>query len=151
MDTHIHRHSFGFEDGISQPLMGGIDKLEPKPNGKEGFVKNMNTEPELLIVTGGSASANNSVPRPSWMHNGSFLVFRKLEQHVGGFKDLTAKYTKYNCKDAAHMGAKLMGRWQSGEYNIASSNPSAPVDADAFASWCRGSNCNVRLSHTGLD
>jgi deferrochelatase/peroxidase EfeB len=123
MDTHIIRHSFGFEDGISQPLMGGIDKLEPKPDGKEGFVVNMNTDPKLLIVTGGSASGK-SIARPTWMHNGSFLVLRKLEQHVGAFRALTAKYNDYNCKNAAHMGAKLMGRWQSGEYNIAASIPS---------------------------
>ena len=125
MDTHIIRHSFGFEDGISQPLMEGFDKLEPKLDGKEGFVVNMNTDPKLLIVIVSSAKRQDR-SRPEWMHNGSFLVLRKLEQNVGAFRAFTARYNDYKCKSPEHMGAKLMGRWQSGKNNIAAPITSPP-------------------------
>ena len=96
--------------------MGGVDKLESQPDGNNGWVVNMNTDPKLLIVTTESAKEGTGTDRPTWMQNGSFLVFRKLEQDVGAFRELTGKFFAYGCESAAHMGAKLMGRWQSGEY-----------------------------------
>lgn len=56
--------------------------------------------------------------RPAWMVEGSFLVFRKLEQNVQGFIDLTNKFASGACANADHCGAKLMGRWKSGRYQV---------------------------------
>lgn len=105
------KEHFGFEDGISQPRMNGIDELEPEP--ANGGV-NMNTDPKLLIVTEQTSSEEGGVERPKWMYDGSFLVFRKLEQNVKAFEDLTDQWQTKKCESKAHMGAKLMGRWQSG-------------------------------------
>ncbi|ERF69422.1 hypothetical protein EPUS_05967 [Endocarpon pusillum Z07020] len=103
------KEHFGFEDGISQPRMNGIDSPDPAPE------PNMNTAQELLIVTDKTASENQDVRRPAWMQNGSFLVFRKLEQDVAAFECLTKKYwAATKCESQEQMGAKLMGRWQSG-------------------------------------
>ena len=101
--------SFGFEDGISQPLMGGIDELD------RGDPANMNTDPSLIIVTPDTHNESDDSTRPVWMNDGSFVVFRKLEQNVKGFEALTDQWQKFQCAGKAHMGAKLMGRWQSGK------------------------------------
>lgn len=52
--------------------------------------------------------------RPPWMRDGSFLVFRKLEQHVDRFDALLAKHASVGCKDPEQLAAKLMGRWKDG-------------------------------------
>ena len=54
--------------------------------------------------------------RPRWMVEGSFLVFRKLEQDVQGFINLANKFASAGCANPEHCGAKLMGRWKSGRY-----------------------------------
>ena len=118
MGTYVIGVSFGFEDGISQPRMNGIDELEPEP--ANGGV-NMNTDPKLLIVTEQTSSEEGGVERPKWMYDGSFLVFRKLEQNVKAFEDLTDQWQAKKCESKAHMGAKLMGRWQSGKCHIVAS------------------------------
>ena len=45
------------------------------------------------------------------MVEGSFLVFRKLEEDVQAFRDLIDTFAYGNCVNAEHFGAKLMGRW----------------------------------------
>lgn len=100
--------SFGFEDGISQPLMDGVDDdkvVQATPI--------MVTHPKILLVTKETRTFQG-IERPEWMHQGSFLVFRKLEQNVKAFHDLTSKYKDYGLQSPDHMGAKLMGRWPSG-------------------------------------
>ena len=110
--AYILDDSFGFEDGISQPRMNGIDPPDPAPE------PNMNTAQELLIVTDKTSSESN-ISRPDWMHNGSFLVFRKLEQHVGAFEDLTKRnWEMMKCASQEQMAAKLMGRWKSGKSQL---------------------------------
>ena len=146
MDTYVIGDSFGFQDGISQPLMKGIDELDADA------AVNMNTDPELLIVTEDTWSEEGSVPRPKWMYDGSFLVFRKLEQNVKGFEALIGQWHDKNCESKAHMGAKLMGRWQSGKCHIVASIL-RPVGILLLAdnSHNRCSTCHARVSHRGLE
>ena len=97
--------------------MGGMDELE-----RHG-PPNMNTDPNIIIVTP-TTHREGDTERPKWMHGGSFFVFRKLEQNVKGFEALTDQWQKYQCASKAHMGAKLVGRWQSGKRLLAASVPS---------------------------
>lgn len=108
--TLTNPRSFGFEDGISQPLIQGIDTLEPEVAG----VANMNTDEEVIILSKLSPKTDNSVARPDWMYNGTFLVFRKLEQNVDAFNKLIKTWNQHGCSSEKQMGAKLMGRWESG-------------------------------------
>ena len=97
--------------------MGGIDKFE------RSGPPNMNTDPNIIIVTS-TTHHEGETERPDWMHDGSFIVFRKLEQNVEGFEALTDQWQNYKCASKAHMGAKLVGRWQSGKLLIVASVPS---------------------------
>ena len=54
---------------------------------------------------------------PTWGKNGSYLVFRRLAQDVGGFQamiDRLAKNKDLGTDDPAVVGAKLVGRYKSG-------------------------------------
>lgn len=113
------REHFGFADGLSQPYLPGA--YDPLQQGEQQVAAG-----EILL---GYTNAYAATPQsPMWGdldlgHNGSYLVFRKLEQHVetlwgylstqaralapGGDTDAVDAMTEY-------LGAKMMGRWRSG-------------------------------------
>ncbi|KAJ9655308.1 hypothetical protein H2201_008833 [Coniosporium apollinis] len=98
------KEHFGFEDGVSQPIVRGVndkgaDRKVP------GNVINLD-----VILTGYDATHE----KQQWMRNGSFLCFRKLEQHVDKW-DKAVKELAEKAEDRVELvGAKLMGRWPSG-------------------------------------
>ncbi|KAJ7098345.1 fungal peroxidase [Mycena epipterygia] len=105
-----HEH-FGFLDGISNPAVDGFT-ASPMPG--------------QSVVASGSilvGETGDSVTRPAWAKDGSFLVFRQLKQLVPEFnKFLTDNpiiedgLTVQQGSDL--LGARMVGRWKSG----------APVD-----------------------
>jgi deferrochelatase/peroxidase EfeB len=99
--------------------MRGIDKLSTEQTEKlKKGAWTMATNPSLILVGPNTHSETGSSPlRPSWMNNGSFLVFRKLEQDVAKFKAFTKdKFLTAGCKTEEEFGAKLMGRDKAGIY-----------------------------------
>lgn len=62
----------------------------------------------------------DSIQRPAYTKNGTFMVFRKLEQDVCGFE----KYVEDNRgKDSIEMcAAKMVGRFKSVCFQVRSSN-----------------------------
>ncbi|KAL9614441.1 MAG: hypothetical protein Q9167_001044 [Letrouitia subvulpina] len=110
---HGHEH-FGFRDGLSQPLLKGINS--PEALKADPY---MQTNQNIITVTSNPPGTQDGIEaypkdRPPWMVNGSFLAFRKLEQDVQKWIDLVNKFADAGCKNADHCGAKLMGRWKSG-------------------------------------
>lgn len=124
-----HEH-FGYKDGISQPGVAGFDPSDPNastsdPSAKFGTVlDNPGTE---IIAPGefilGEPDENGqifSAPGLEWMVNGTFQVFRRINQDVAGFNkqqentvnELPATHPLHGNKDL--LGAKLVGRWKSG-------------------------------------
>ncbi|KAG6813202.1 hypothetical protein H0H93_013474, partial [Arthromyces matolae] len=74
---------FGWRDGISQPALEGISKARPGQ---------LVVKPGVIILgyPGDPAIDNPElfpVARPSWTKDGSFMVFRDLEQNVLFFED----------------------------------------------------------------
>lgn len=108
------RQSFGFLDGVSHPQIIGIDG--PRERVKLGFQLDKVTQPTdfsnsvdpgvILIGRKGESE------QPQWAKDSTFLVFRKLEQHVGAWN---AYIVKNGGKNPNQFGAQLMGRWKSGE------------------------------------
>lgn len=114
---------FGFRDGISQPLVEGLSKSGPAGQTVRagefvlGYVNEHGhlTDEPLLETIG---------------RNGSYLVFRQLEQDVRGF-------WRYIDAVAAHpaervrLAAKMVGRWPGGASLSLSPDRDDPALAEA--------------------
>lgn len=134
-----HEH-FGFKDGVSQPGIRGIDLPDdPVGNPDQGhpgqdllwpgeFVLGYPTQiPHAEDPEHDGPNRNPGHPfatAPAWATDGSYLVFRRLAQHVPEFHQHIDALTAA----AGHgmttelMGAKLVGRYASG----------CPVEARKF-------------------
>jgi Dyp-type peroxidase family len=105
---------FGYVDGISQPLFF-VDEIEsyriennilPTTLTKD-FAFDPSAELDLVLEKDPFAEGDNAM--------GSFLVFRKLEQNVEGFKDAEEELAKkLKGEDAERAGAMLVGRFEDG-------------------------------------
>lgn len=101
------REHFGFEDEISQPQIRGLD---PEP--RQG-------EPSSVspgwIFTG---LEGDKAVQPEWATEGSFLVFREIEQKVPEFEKFVKEQSKsmssFDDGTGEKLGAYLMGRWKNG-------------------------------------
>jgi Dyp-type peroxidase family len=114
----VQREHFGFADGLSQPFLPGLH-TEPRP-GEDRIAVG-----EILL---GYRNAYDQLPiSPHWGdfdlgRNGTYLVFRKLQQHVTALWSWLAGHARRlgNGDPAAEaelielLGAKLVGRWRSG-------------------------------------
>jgi Dyp-type peroxidase family len=111
------KEHFGFADGVSQPFVAG---RYDAPRGHDAAI----ATGEILL---GYPNAYGKIPAsPRWDQddfgkNGTYLVFRKLQQHVAAFWGYLAARAKELESDPAAaaaltelLGAKLVGRWKSG-------------------------------------
>ncbi len=126
------REHFGFRDGISQPAIEG----DPAPllPGQDlvragefvlGYPNQYGKLPLSPSVAASSGAGAVGLPaaaapgRHDLGRNGSFLVYRKLEQHVDAFKAFFAAAAERESGRpdralADYLAAKCMGRWPSG-------------------------------------
>jgi Dyp-type peroxidase family len=110
------KEHFGFRDGISQP-----DPVEPSDDGWTASPDGQLAAPGEFILGQPNALGSTHVTGPSWAHNGSYVVFRKLEQRVYRFRQQTrALGEKYSREAGAQAGnpewfaEKLIGRRRDG-------------------------------------
>jgi Dyp-type peroxidase family len=102
-----HEH-FGYLDGVAHPTLIGFNDSSRHPG--EAAV-----DPSVILLGQNSTSGTT----PSWTENGSFLVFRELQQLVPEFDDFTAQIAKSispvaDAQAADFIGARIVGRWKSG-------------------------------------
>ena len=121
--AHAQEH-FGFRDGISQPSVHGVD---PEPAAGE--------PPAIALgefVLGYPDESGQAVAAGEVFKDGSFLVFRRLQQHVFAFRQLTEGGVPgaEPALSSGQVGAKLIGRWPSGT-PTATSPESDPGDSGA--------------------
>jgi len=102
------RTSFGFKDGIGQPSVEGSGRPPSNPH-----------DPPLKageIILGYPDETGELPPMPSpdiLGRNGTYVVFRKLHTKVAAYRQyLRARAA--NREEEALLGAKMVGRWQSG-------------------------------------
>jgi Dyp-type peroxidase family len=121
------KEHFGFRDGISQPEIEGYNNKNSyeMPIKAGEFILGYPNEYALLPETPevqASYDAKNILPTlPTKADykdvgkNGSYMVFRHLEQDVKGFWTFMQEATKeVDGYDVERLGAKVVGRWQSG-------------------------------------
>lgn len=132
------KEHFGFRDGISQPWIEGTETVPPtqrygggKRTSKEEFDA---LKPGEFIL--GHVDELNRIPQPlvppELSKNGTYLVLRKLQQHVATFRQAIKAQAKYvfgnhegkgldkkereekERKDEDRLAALMLGRWPSG-------------------------------------
>lgn len=121
-----HEH-FGFKDGISQPGIDHFTKSSKSGSIPAGEVligyKNADGEisgqPSPVPAPAPTAYDPTTVsplpmPLPGWLHNGSFVVLRRLRQDVAAFLAATAGQASGVGLTADQLAAKIVGRWRSG-------------------------------------
>ncbi|MEP7287795.1 MAG: Dyp-type peroxidase [Chloroflexota bacterium] len=102
------KEHFGFRDGVSQPAIEGA--LNPPTPGQDvikagEFVLGYRNEYDLIPP----------MPKPDVLgKNGTYLVYRKLAQNVGTFRQFLNEAANGDPQLVELIGAKLMGRWKSG-------------------------------------
>jgi Dyp-type peroxidase family len=102
------RTSFGFKDGIGQPAVEGTGI--PATNPGEAPLK----AGEIILGYADETGELPPMPTPEVLgRNGTYVVFRKLHTKVAAYRQyLRAKAASR--EEEALLGAKMVGRWQSG-------------------------------------
>src|SRR3989440_5672083 len=102
------RTSFGFKDGIGQPSVEGSGL--PPSNPKEKPLK----AGEIVLGYPDETGELPPMPSPDVLgRNGTYVVFRKLHTKVAAYR----RYLRDKAasrEEEALLGAKMVGRWQSG-------------------------------------
>ena len=102
------RNPFGFKDGIGQPAVEGSGV--PRSNSKEPPLK----AGEFILGYPDETGSLPPMPKPEVLgRNGTYLVFQKFHTRVAAYR----QYLRANAsslEEEALLGAKMVGRWQSG-------------------------------------
>lgn len=102
---------FGYVDGISQPLFFKDEIATYQTNNLPLLLHTPDAELEVALVKDPFVSIRDADAF------GSYLVFRKLEQNVRGFKMAEAQLAeqlKYRNEQQEQVGAMLIGRFEDG-------------------------------------
>jgi Dyp-type peroxidase family len=104
--TFAHDH-FGYRDRLSQPVIEGSEDIPY--NGSGGPLK----AGEFILGYPDESGQPYPMPSATIARNGSYMAYRRLEEHVGKFRDFLAEHGS-TAEEQELIAAKLMGRWRSG-------------------------------------
>ena len=103
---YAHDH-FGYRDRLSQPVVEETGEV-PTP-GSGGALK----PGEFFLGYPDEADVTQSLEPEILGRNGSFLAYRRLQEHVGAFRQFLQQNGQ-TPEEQELIAAKLMGRWRSG-------------------------------------
>ena len=131
LDTSVlseRKEHFGFHDGIAQPTIRGLSRADKDENCLPagefilGYKNSYNQYPDTPVAVG--KNAENILPpapetaEPDLGKNGSYLVFRQMEQDVALFwnymKNVTTRDGASNPYEMIKLASKMVGRWPGG-------------------------------------
>ena len=105
--NYAHDH-FGFRDRLSQPVMEGSGE-EPTPGSGAPLKPG-----EFILGYPDEDGPPANLPQPDVLsRNGSYMAYRRLEEHVGLFRDYLREQAE-TPEGQELLAAKFMGRWRSG-------------------------------------
>ena len=104
---HAHDH-FGFRDRLSQPAIEGSGD-NPTPGSGAALKPG-----EFVLGYADEKGPASNLPQPELLsRNGSFMAYRRLEEHVTRFRDFLCANGN-TPEEQELIAAKMMGRWRSG-------------------------------------
>ena len=104
---YAHDH-FGYRDRMSQPEIEGMG-IEPTPGSGAALKPG-----EFFLGYPDENGETGPLPQPEILsRNGSFLAYRRMDEHVGAFRDFL-RANGETPEEQELVAAKLMGRWRSG-------------------------------------
>jgi Dyp-type peroxidase family len=117
--NYAHDH-FGFRDRLSQPVMKGSGE-EPTPGSGAPL------EPgEFILGYPDEDGPAVNLPQPEILsRNGSYMAYRRLQEHVGAFREYLSD-TADTPEAQELLAAKFMGRWRSGAPLVLAPDADAP-------------------------
>ena len=102
------RTSFGFKDGIGQPAVEGTGRQSTNP--RERPLK----AGEIILGYPDETGELPPMPTPEVLgRNGTYVVFRKLHTKVAAYRSYLRDRAATRAEEDL-LGAKMVGRWQSG-------------------------------------
>lgn len=102
------RTSFGFKDGIGQPAVQGSGR--PATNPRERPLE----AGEIILGYPDETGELPPMPSPDVLgRNGTYVVFRKLHTKVAAYRSYLRARAATRAEEDL-LGAKMVGRWQSG-------------------------------------
>lgn len=126
-----NKEHFGFRDGIAQPLIKGLAQEGSVENTVApgefilGYKNQYGVYPETPLITsqqGELSLLSNDEEGTGYKNigrNGTYLVFRQMEQHVEAFwkfmnENSIAADGMLDQKESIKLASKMVGRWPSG-------------------------------------
>jgi Dyp-type peroxidase family len=104
---YAHDH-FGYRDRMSQPVIEGAGE-EPTPGSGAPLKAG-----EFILGYPDEDGSPANLPQPEILaRNGSYLAYRRLQEHVGRFREFLRQQGR-TPEEQELIAAKLMGRWRSG-------------------------------------
>src|SRR5581483_4382471 len=138
------REHFGFTDGISQPPLDTGSPLTANPIGGlplAGGGWAPVPAGEFILGLPDLDEDEPALPCPALMHNGTYLVYRKIEQHVGAFQEwaraagasAAGQMIDADPSAAAEIiMAKLVGRHKDGRPLVPAASPLGSLPSNNF-------------------
>ncbi len=147
------KEQFGFRDGIAQPFIEGVYKDPPNTERESQVEGNILKAGEILLGYDNEYEKSPVRPRLAgaaadecldFGSNGSYLVFRQLEQKVHAFwkflyeatnrQELPKNPAADQVQLAVKLAAKMVGRWPSGAPLMKASVTDDPklLDEDSY-------------------
>ena len=106
--NYVHEH-FGYRDRLTTPEIEGTG-IEPTPGSGPPIKAG-----EFILGYPDEDGPPPKLPQPETLsRNGSYMAYRRLQQHVGAFRDFLREQGGPTADDQELLAAKLMGRWRSG-------------------------------------
>jgi Dyp-type peroxidase family len=103
------REHFGYRDRLTTPEIEGSG-IEPTPGSGPPIKAG-----EFILGYPDEDGPPVNLPQPETLsRNGSFMAYRRLQQHVGAFRDFLREQGGPTPEEQELLAAKLMGRWRSG-------------------------------------
>lgn len=127
-----HKENFGFHDSISQPIIKGsgrdnVPASDIVATGEFvlGYLNEHKLYPYSPLITQAQGNTNLLAPdangsgKKDLGKNGSFLVYRVMQQHVDAFHQFSKEKTLDSAgnpqpEEQIKLEAKMIGRWPSG-------------------------------------